>query len=81
MDNCSNTSFSQTMIPTSNFSVSFKEIFILFLFLLLLLYSIVTFLHNWSKNYRGINHVPYYATCKDDGRGVENGENNEKVKI
>ena len=73
MEKCSNDSFSQSMVTTSQFSVSFKEIFILFLFLLLLLYSIVSFLNKWSKNYRGINHVPFYAAYMEDGQ--ENGEN------
>ena len=41
-------------------NVTFKESFILFLFFLLLLYSVVTFFNNWSKNYRGVNHLPYY---------------------
>ena len=41
--------------------VSFKEMFIMFLFCVLLLYSIISFFNNWSKNYRGINHLPYYA--------------------
>ena len=74
MEKCSNDSFSQSMVTTSQFSVSFKEIFILLLFLLLLLYSIVSFLNNWNKNYRGINHVPFYATYLEDGQGLETGE-------
>jgi hypothetical protein len=72
MQNCSNKSVSQKTIGTSDFSVSFKEIFILSLFFLLLFYSIASFLHNWSKNYRGINHVPFYADYMEDQR--ENGK-------
>ena len=45
--------------------VSGKEAFILFLFFLLLLYSVVTFLKSWNKNYRDINHLPFYTMCED----------------
>ena len=72
MQNCSNESVSQKTIGTSDFSVSFKEIFILSLFFLLLFYSIASFLNNWSKNYRGINHVPFYAAYMEDHQ--ENGK-------
>ena len=72
MENCSNESVSQKTIGTSDVSVSFKEIFILSLFFLLLFYSIASFLNNWSKNYRGINHVPFYATYMEDDQ--ENGK-------
>ena len=37
-----------------------KEVFILVLFFLLLLYSVISFLSQWNKNYREINHLPYY---------------------
>ena len=37
-----------------------KEVFILILFFLLLLYSVISFLSQWNKNYREINHLPYY---------------------
>ena len=47
-------------ITTSDFDISGKEIFILTLFFILLLYSILSFLAQWSKNYREINHLPYY---------------------
>ena len=45
--------------------VSGKEAFILFLFFLLLLYSVITFLKSWNKNYRDINHLPFYTMCED----------------
>ena len=54
------------IITTSMLSVSAKEIFILLLIFLLLLYSIISFLSNWSKNYREINHLPYYAIALED---------------
>merc|ERR1712013_679735 len=67
MEKCSNRSYSDSEVfRTSELSVSFKEIFILFLFFLLLLFSIVSFLDNWSKNYRGINHVPFYLESSAD---------------
>ena len=46
-------------------AVSGKEAFILILFFLLLLYSVVTFLKSWNKNYRDINHLPFYTMCED----------------
>ena len=50
-------------IRTSVFIVRWKEIFILLLFFLLLLYSLIAFLRNWQKNYGDINHLPYYSIC------------------
>ena len=47
-------------IATSAFDVSVKEVFILTMFFVLLLYAIVSFLTQWNKNYREINHLPYY---------------------
>ena len=46
-------------------AVSGKEAFILILFFLLLLYSVVTFLKSWNKNYRDINHLPFYTMCEE----------------
>ena len=48
------------VIPTSVFEVSVKEIFILSLFFILLLYAVISFLTQWNKNYREINHIPFY---------------------
>ena len=45
--------------------VSFKEIFILLVFGLLLLYSIISFLKKWNKNYRDIPSLSYQAICID----------------
>ena len=50
----------QIVIPVSTFEVSVKEMFILSLFFVLLLYAIISFLSQWNKNYRGISHLPYY---------------------
>ena len=48
------------VIPTSVFEVSVKELFILSLFFILLLYAVISFLTQWNKNYREINHIPFY---------------------
>ena len=48
------------VITTSVFKVSLKEIFILILFLLLLFYSVASFLKNWNKNYRYVNYFPHF---------------------
>ena len=47
-------------ISTSALEVSVKEICILAMFFLLLMYAVITFLTQWNKNYRDINHLPYY---------------------
>ena len=47
-------------VRTSQFEVSGKELFILLLFFILLLYAVISFLSQWNKNYREINHLPYY---------------------
>ena len=59
------------VITTSDFNVSVKEIFILCLFLLLLFYSFVSFLKNWNKNYRDINHFPQFS--EEDSQFIESG--------
>ena len=61
------------IITTSMLTVSVKEIFILLLIFLLLLYSIISFLSNWSKNYREINHLPYYAIALEDTEQLPTG--------
>ena len=48
------------VITTSVFQVSVKEIFILILFTLLLLYAVASFLKNWNKNYRDVNYLPQF---------------------
>ena len=60
----------------SELNVTFKESFILFLFFLLLLYSVVTFFNNWSKNYRGVNHLPYYNHYLGPHQPLPSGNNN-----
>ena len=49
------------LVTTSEFSIKLKEIIILSLVFLLLLYSVTTFLNKWSKSYRQINQIPYYS--------------------
>ena len=60
-------------VTTSNFSVSVKEIIILLLIFLLLLYSILSFLKSWNKNYRDIPSLPYHAICLDDSPQIATG--------
>ena len=62
-------------------NVTFKECFILFLFFLLLLYSVVTFFNNWSKNYRGVNHLPYYNHYLGSHQPLPSGNSNVRVGI
>jgi hypothetical protein len=54
------------IITTSALQVSVKEIFILILFLLLLLYAVASFLKNWNKNYRDINYFPQFPGADSD---------------
>ena len=49
------------LVTTSEFSIKLKEIIILSLIFILLLYSVITFLNKWSKSYRQINQIPYYS--------------------
>ena len=59
------------VITTSDFNIHVKEIIILSLIFLLLVYAVVTFLNNWSKNYRDLNQAPFYshAEAEDDLSG------------
>ena len=57
-------------ITTSAFGVSAKEVFILSLILLLLVYSVVAFLKHWNKNYRNINYSPHFSEAEAH---LENG--------
>ena len=59
------------VITTSVFKVSLKEIFILILFLLLLFYSVASFLKNWNKNYRDVNYFPQFPGA--DSEIIETG--------
>ena len=54
------------VIPTSSLEVSVKELFILSLFFILLMYAIISFLTQWNKNYREINHLPYYEIYQEE---------------
>ena len=60
------TSSPEMKMTTSIFSVSLKETVILLLIFLLLLYSILSFLKSWNKNYRDITTLPYHAICLED---------------
>ena len=60
-------------VTTSTLSVSVKEIIILLLIFLLLLYSILSFLKSWNKNYRDIPSLPYHAICLDDTAQLSTG--------
>ena len=61
-------------IVTSTFDVSAKELFILTLFFILLLYSVLTFLAQWNKNYREINHLPYYEIYIEETPQLSGGK-------
>lgn len=54
------------VIPTSSLDVSVKELFILSLFFILLLYAVISFLTQWNKNYREINYLPYYEIYNEE---------------
>ena len=60
-------------MKTQGVSVSFKEIFILGLFLAVFLYSLISFLKIWNTTYRGISHIEYYQD-----RTEEREEDKEK---
>ena len=47
-------------VTTSEFDVSAKEVTILSMIFLLLIYSIFAFLNNWKKNYRDITSISQY---------------------
>ena len=62
---------SNICITTSVFNVSMKELFILSLFFLLLVYSVAAFLKHWNKNYRNVNYFPHFsqeATQHENGK-------------
>ena len=60
------------VITTSVFHISVKEIFILSLVLLLLVYSVVAFLKHWNKNYRDVNHFPHFS--QSDSQLIQTGQ-------
>ena len=66
-------------MTTSIFSVSVKEIVILLLIFLLLLYSIISFLKSWNKNYRDISNLPYHAICLEDTPHMAAGQLEQKM--
>ena len=69
------------LIKTSEFSIKLKEIIILGLIFLLLLYSILTFLSKWSKSYRQINQIPYYSTDQEEQLSPGKKGSESKVKV
>lgn len=48
-------------VRMSGTEIRFKEVVLVCLALALLVFSIALFFKHWSKNYREINTVPYYA--------------------
>ena len=67
-DEVSEYNISSSLLPpfkvtTSEFSVSLKEIIILSMIFLLLLYSILAFLHKWKRNYYDIS-----SSCQFNSR-------------
>jgi len=54
-------SFSPPHIRMSGTEIRPKEVVLILLALALLVFSIWLFLKHWSKNYRDINSLPYYA--------------------
>ena len=62
---CKLAPFSMLHLFAEKVTVSGKEAFILVLFFLLLFYSIISFLKSWNKNYRDINHLPFYTMCEE----------------
>lgn len=48
-------------VRNSGTQIRFKEVVLVLLALALLVFSIALFFKHWSKNYREINTVPYYA--------------------
>ena len=60
--------------PLPGPTVSFKEVFVLGLFVLLFVYSFQSFYHNWTKNYRDITVLPHYTAAEEEGgRGRRGG--------
>ena len=55
-----------SLVRSSGVSVSVKEGVILSLVFLLLLYSVLAFLHSWKKNYRDIYSNPLYSAQEPD---------------
>ena len=55
-----------TIVTTSGLSIRIKEVIILSLVFLLLLYSIILFLNKWSKSYRQIIQPPFQYPDQDD---------------
>ena len=56
------------IITTSEFNVSVKEVFILGLFFLLMIYSFVSFYKSWNKNYGEFSHIPNLSREDSDIR-------------
>ena len=65
------------IINTSDFTIHVKEVFILGLIFLLLIYSLVIFFNRWSKNYRDITQTPYYSTQEEEQ--CSGGKMNPKI--
>lgn len=59
--NSTTTLYPPFKVTTSEFDVSVKELTILGMIFLLLIYSILAFLNNWKKNYRDISSSCQYT--------------------
>ena len=60
-ENSSTTLLPPFRVTTSELSISVKEIVILSMIFFLLIYSVLSFLAHWKKNYRDISHHSQYT--------------------
>ena len=60
-ENSSTTLLPPFKVTTSELSISVKEIVILSMVFFLLIYSVLSFLTHWKKNYRDISHHSQYT--------------------
>ena len=61
--NSSTTLLPPFKVTTSELSISVKEIVILCMIFFLLIYSVLSFLTHWKKNYRDISHHSQYCAA------------------
>ena len=62
-ENSSTTLLPPFRVTTSELSISMKEIVILSMIFFLLIYSVLSFLTHWKKNYRDISHHSQYCAA------------------
>ena len=65
-ENSSTTLLPPFRVTTSELSISVKEIVILSMIFFLLMYSVLSFLTHWKKNYRDISHHSQYCAALDN---------------